>query len=259
MKIFKVIVICSVFFMILSVSAFSELLKESPLSDFISAGLDYKNGKCKEAVEQYEGLLGRGIESGALYYNLANSYFKLGEKGKAILNYERAKLIIPRDSDLAFNYKFAASGLSDYPGNVKNNSLFGFLLSYLEKYTFEELYLVLNVFVLLAVIGHLFFIFFKGLPRKYNNLILAIFLSVILIFSILLYFKVNEQKNLAVTIKNTEAHFEPKDDSTKHFDIPEGIRVRILNLSSDWCKIKRLDGKYGWVRADSIELIRIKE
>ena len=43
------------------------------------------------AIQVYETLLKNG-EAADVYYNLGNSYYKIGEIAKAVLNYERALL-----------------------------------------------------------------------------------------------------------------------------------------------------------------------
>ena len=67
----------------------------------------YEAGSYSEAVEVYEELVARGVRSGALYYNLGNAYFKLGELGRAILNYRRALRVDPGDGDIESNLKLA--------------------------------------------------------------------------------------------------------------------------------------------------------
>ena len=44
------------------------------------------------AIQIYEALLKNG-EAADVYYNLGNSYYKIGEIAKAVLNYERALLL----------------------------------------------------------------------------------------------------------------------------------------------------------------------
>lgn len=45
-----------------------------------------------------------------------NAYFKLGNKGKAILNYERALQLLPRDADVKSNLVYARSLIEGNPG-----------------------------------------------------------------------------------------------------------------------------------------------
>ena len=72
----------------------------------------YEQGSYADAISEYSKLLGQDIESGHLFYNMGNAYFKKGELGQAILHYEKAKRLIPRDSDLKLNYKFALSQIN---------------------------------------------------------------------------------------------------------------------------------------------------
>ena len=74
----------------------------------IDADSAYVRGDFAQAVELYEQLLTEG-ESAEVYYNLGNSYFKLDNMGKSILNYERALLL-----DLAIS-RFAR--ISAFPGS----------------------------------------------------------------------------------------------------------------------------------------------
>src|SRR5271165_4620838 len=49
--------------------------------------------------------------SAAGLYNLANSYARAGKPGMAVLNYERARLLAPNDSDIDTNLRYVRSSL----------------------------------------------------------------------------------------------------------------------------------------------------
>src|SRR3989338_6444849 len=88
----------------------------NPQTQFTLGNVAYKSGDYPKAIEAYEGILSRQIESGALYYNLGNCYVKTNHVGKAVLNYERAKRLIPRDSQLEFNLRYARGLMKEYAG-----------------------------------------------------------------------------------------------------------------------------------------------
>ena len=67
----------------------------------------YEQEEYNNAIDEYKKIIAGGEVYGPLYFNLANAYFKKGELGKAIVNYERAEIFIPRDADLNANLKFA--------------------------------------------------------------------------------------------------------------------------------------------------------
>ena len=73
----------------------------------------YQAGDFDGALERYAQILDDGLESGELYYNIGNTYFKLGELGPAILYYERARRLMPSDGDLLANLELARSLTAD--------------------------------------------------------------------------------------------------------------------------------------------------
>jgi tetratricopeptide (TPR) repeat protein len=60
-----------------------------------AANQAYQAGKYEEAKVDYLQLVHAGQYSADLFYNLGNVCFKLGDRGRAILNYERALLLNP--------------------------------------------------------------------------------------------------------------------------------------------------------------------
>jgi len=80
---------------------------ESPREAFERAESFYQEQQFAQAAEVYESVRAAGIEDGVLYYNLGNAYFKAGSIGRAILSYERARLLLPGDDDVRTNLSFA--------------------------------------------------------------------------------------------------------------------------------------------------------
>lgn len=76
-------------------------------SDFDDANRKFEAGDFAGAAEAYNELLDDEGPRAALFYNLGNSYQKLGQLGPAILAYERARLLTPRDPDLRANLTLA--------------------------------------------------------------------------------------------------------------------------------------------------------
>jgi len=69
----------------------------------------------RESAALLESLLADGFQSGAVYYNLGNAYFRAGEYGRAIAAYRKAKPYRPRDPYLEANLRQA---LSAAPGRL---------------------------------------------------------------------------------------------------------------------------------------------
>src|SRR4051794_14159203 len=58
--------------------------------DFTKANQEYAQGHFAEAISGYEALVRAGQWSANLFYDLGNAYFRVGDFGRAVLNYERA-------------------------------------------------------------------------------------------------------------------------------------------------------------------------
>lgn len=76
-------------------------------SDFDDANRKFESNDFAGAAEAYEDLLASEGPRAAVFYNLGNSYQKLEKFGPAILAYERARLLTPRDPDLRANLALA--------------------------------------------------------------------------------------------------------------------------------------------------------
>ena len=68
----------------------------------------------QEAVLHYEAIVkDGGVGNGKLYYNIGNAYFRLGDTGRAILNYRRAALFMQNDQNLRQNLDYARNRRAD--------------------------------------------------------------------------------------------------------------------------------------------------
>src|SRR5207253_6786447 len=80
---------------------------ETPNTIFFHANALYGEERWAEAAAEYERVLAAGWESGSLYFNLGNAWFRAGDIGRAVLDYERARRLLPRDPDLHANLSYA--------------------------------------------------------------------------------------------------------------------------------------------------------
>lgn len=63
----------------------------------------------------YEGILASGdFSNGGIYYNLGNAYAQLGDIPRAILNYRRAQLFLPRNRQLQANLQYVRAKRQDH-------------------------------------------------------------------------------------------------------------------------------------------------
>jgi len=73
----------------------------------------YSAKKYQQALAQYVSLYKSGYSSAPLLFNTGNAYYKTGDFVRAILFYERAKLLDPNNDDIAFNLDVAKTNQVD--------------------------------------------------------------------------------------------------------------------------------------------------
>lgn len=201
----------------------------------------YQQGSFHEAATCYEELV-RICPSANGYYNLGNAYYRQNKIGYAILNYERARRLSPRDPDILHNLAYVRSLV---PETARSDlaRIFGF-------FTPRELWIVL-------VVGYVFLItlvVFAGRRRKPVRIILGILVVLILFGAAGLVHKSKSPPKGVVVSPGVAAYFEPNLLGTVHFTLPEGALVSVQQQREDWCLIKRQDQKRGWILTQYLQL-----
>ncbi len=225
---------------------------------FYGANTSYEKGDYTKAIEEYLKILDAGLESGALYYNIGNSFFKLNKLGYAIYCYEKAKRLIPGDSDLKSNLNYARSlaGTTDYPESA--------VRAVLRRLGYPMRQVTLNggaVFTvsmyILTILVSAFFVRNRILAKRYGAvLFVLITICVYCIFAFgIKYFHEVVIKFGIVVDKSVDCLYEPIDKSTTYFTLPEGDKAVIVRTRNGWRQIRSLDGKAGWVHKDSVQEI----
>lgn len=222
---------------------------------FYKASTLYEKGQYEEAIAVYEQLIETGQESGNLYYNIANCYFKLDKIGFAILNYERARRFMPRDADLAANYAYAKTFVNEMVLDAEENIVRHFINGLFEKTSSNELAAI--VLLLWCVFfGALMLVSLFPRQKKYIRLVLVTLICVTGLSSFALLERVRVADKEAIVITSEiPARFAPFERATTHFTLFEGGMVYIIQKKGTWVKVARSDGKIGWIPEE--HLVRI--
>lgn len=95
---------------ILAVAAFALAPAATPDPGALAAANRlYEAGHYAEAAQMYKQLADQGIEDSTLFYNLGNAHYQQGNVVQAIINYQRAAQLAPRDADIQANLELALS------------------------------------------------------------------------------------------------------------------------------------------------------
>jgi tetratricopeptide (TPR) repeat protein len=219
----------------------------------------FQNGEFDKAVQSFSEILQMGYESADLYYNLGNSYFKLGENATAILNYERALRLRPRDEDIRFNLQIANISVLDKIQEIPEL----FYIRYFKG--FRSLFDIRTLTILTLILYFLFFslvilwIFTKPrILRRISKWTALVVFVILIVFSITLISKITYlRSNVEAIVMTPEVIIRsaPSEDGTEIFTIHSGLKVKITATSGNWSEIRLADGKEGWLLSKELEII----
>lgn len=211
------------------------------------------------AIQIYEALLKNG-EAAEVYYNLGNSYYKIGEIAKAVLNYERALLLNPGNSDIRANLEIARSKTIDKVEPVPEVFFVSWIKALINSMSVDAWATCGIISFILLIIALYFFIFSKQIMGKKIGFIAGIIFLIITICSNLFASQQKDElvnrneaivMNPSVTVRST-----PSEGGTSLFILHEGRKVNVKdNSMKEWKEISLEDGKVGWIPASAIEVI----
>ena len=245
---------------VLSLTLFITDVCKAQSAFFDEGNQRYQAGDFEGALEQYQQILGQGLESGAVYYNIGNAYFKIGQLGRAILSYERARRLMPNDSDLLANLELARSMTTDNIAPRPEFWLFravswwvGLLPQPALAWLVTLAYLVTMGAIILVIL------------RPTESLVTWLRRVALVASTVSLIFGLNLMiRELGIGSADTAVIIEdevmvqsaPSDDSELQiFAVHEGTKVSIERQSDTWIEIVLEDGKVGWIRAELLEPI----
>ncbi len=224
---------------------------------FYQGNIYYSKEKFEQAIIDYEKALESGFESGPLYYNLGNAYFKQGSLGKAILNYLRGRRLMPRDVDLNANLNYARSLIKGGATPSRTKWFRRIFFNLADSFSLNEITLITVALYFIGSIMIILLIVTKN-SKKTLGYIAGLILALLLVSTSLFcaqFCKTIIQKQAVVIARSSNAKFEPFGSATTFFTLNEGEVVSEITSRNGWIKIKRIDGKQGWIKTSAIELL----
>lgn len=211
------------------------------------------------AIQIYEALLSKG-EAADVYYNLGNSYYKAEDIAKAILNYERALLLQPGNSDIRANLEVARAKTIDKVEPIPDVFFVGWTKTLINSMSVNAWGVCGIICFILLIVALYLFIFSKQIVVKKVGFISGIVLLIVVIAANVFAGQQEDRlmnrdsaivMNPSVTVRST-----PNEGGTSLFVLHEGRKVNIKdNSMKEWKEIRLEDGKVGWVPASAIEVI----
>lgn len=226
----------------------------SQTEDIFNEGCSfYEEGNYLQSINAYKSIIKKGIENPTIYYNLANAYFKNQQLGKAIVCYERAFRLSPRNKDIRFNLNFARAKASKEKVKGIFKEFFSNIYNFL---SINELSLLTSIFYFLLCILIAIYIF-KKKPLLLWTIVVTGFL--IVFNGLWLGIKIYKEKitsSAIIIVPCGEVYNGPSINYSVGFTLPEGEKVIILQQKDSWYAVGiKEKGLKGWINKESIEKI----
>ncbi|MGD8368991.1 MAG: tetratricopeptide repeat protein [Desulfobacterales bacterium] len=213
----------------------------------------------RKAVMRFERIAREGgVHNGKLYYDIGNTYFKMKDIGRAILNYRRAEQFIPNDPNLRQNLNFARRKRVDHIEEKQETRILKtvFFWHY-DLSTRTRVYLFAVVFMLLWIFAAVRM--FRRRPFTVWCIAVSLLFSILLGGSLVAE-QVHRQRTRpgvviseqVVARKGNSVTYEPSFKEPLH----AGAEFTLMETRGDWCRIALPDSRTCWVPKTDIEMVR---
>jgi tetratricopeptide (TPR) repeat protein len=222
-------------------------------ADFTKANQEYAQGHFKEAISGYEALVRAGQWSANLFYDLGNAYFRVGDFGHAILNYERALALERHHPEATANLQIArdeAHALELQQSWPER---------YLQFASVNEYSIAAAIAFWLAVFAIVMLIFARRRSTPLiATLIFCLLVSAVAIYAVYALEGGSNGSSLAiVTGKNVQARLATADTANSVLTLPSGSEVKILSTRGDWIYAALPNNLRGWIPAKDAQQVRL--
>jgi len=225
----------------------------------LQADSAYQQENYEQAIQAYSQIIANGNQGARLFYNLGNSYYKIGQNAQALLWYERARRLAPADEDIQHNIAFVNQKITDKLEPVPEIMFVQWWHRVCNLCNETQWAIFSIVASFLLFIGLIAFFFSDNMILRVSGTIIFWLSAIVLIFSIIF---ASQQKNKTENNPEAiimdlvvEAQSTPNGSGNTLFVIHEGLKVQITNKMNGWMEIRLPNGEKGWVPETVAEAI----
>lgn len=237
----------------------------------------YNEGDYEASIAEYKGAIAAGACSPELYYNLGNAAFKADNFGLAVLSYERARKLDPRNKEINNNLQLVISKVDDANKADLNGkklkvtpddrSFFQTIHDIIASDHTSNSWATFAAISFVALIAMLAtYIFASNIAaRKVGFFGSLIFLFFSILYVIFAFMAASEysSKDKAVIMAYKVSLLQDPDPDSKPSTTPLNSGTRVNILSTDdideggekWVKVKMNSDFIGWIKEKDIERI----
>lgn len=225
-------------------------------ASFQEANQRYQAGDYQAAARLYEELAqGEGTAAGEVYFNLGNAYFKLKRLGLAVVNFERARKLMPRHPVVHKNLKYARS-LVESRLEAPSNWYLARATDLLGALTRQEWQILATGLgaVLLALLALDLALGRGALARRLAVPVAAACL-VAGTFWIARLVLDGSRQGAVVTSAQAEVRYGPSRQEPVAYRLSEGFLVWRVESRDGWARVTLPNNEQGWVEGAAISIV----
>jgi uncharacterized protein YacL len=190
---------------------------------------------------------------------MGNTYFKIGNLGKAILYYNRALVVSPSMDDARYNLEIAEAQTKDKITEVPQFFLNRWIERLQRTMSCTAWSVVSLVLLGTALALLLIFLLSSHLSLRkagfYGTIVSALLFIVTTAFALSERSRILNREDAIVMSSAISVKSSPDSEATDLFVLHEGTKVTISSEIEGWAEVTIADGKKGWTEMSHLERI----
>ena len=234
-----------------------------------SATAEYNNDKYAKALELYLQAATEEGTSSDLFYNIGNTYYRMGDLGNAVLYYERALVLNPSNEDAEINLEFVNSKIQTRLSEEKS-FVVHVIDTFIESLTSNEWATIASITFVLLIAGILLYVFSSVVTlRKVGFfgggvMLVVSFVSLISAFTVKSRVEAHDKAVvLSPSVTLSTVPRIPKGKAEEAFILTAGNKVTVVdsveNINGEkaemWYEVKADDTHRAWLKKEHVERI----
>ena len=211
-----------------------------------------------EAAQIYEQQIGRGVEDASIYFNLGNAYFQQGDLGRAVLNYQRAAQLDPRDADIQANLELARAQTTELFAAEPSGPL-AILADLTGWLTLNETAVVVLAFwFLLSFVILARRQLHTGKSDKWLGYVAVIVVALLLISGLSLGSRTileQTQPEGVVIAPSVAVSSGPGLDLATGMSLLSGTEINVVETQGEWVRVKSPGSTQNWLPVNAVQTI----
>lgn len=212
----------------------------------------YAEGDFRGAAAAYEGAAATGWTGPDLELALGAAYFEAGETGRAVLHFERARRLAPRDPDVRHNLRLAQARADAEPTPLApTDAASRWLSTTIGSPGLAALLFVLYVGALALVGVRLW----KRTPMPWlrRSLLVLVPLALVVAAAAVGTARYEAQPRVVIVAAEADVRADPSTESIATATLPEGAVLTVTDVRGRWRAVRLPDGSEGWIAASALE------